>query len=111
MKKLLLALSILLLALPVFAAENTWTNVSMVDVACSTKAKANPDAHTRACALQCQGSGYGVLTAEGDFLKFDDAGNAKAVTALKGSKNADHLRVTVTGTREGNSIKVTALTM
>ena len=108
--KFLLAASVFMLALPAFA-EETWSNVAMVDVACSAKAKANPDAHTRACALQCQKSGFGVLTPDGDFLKLDDAGNAQAIAALKSVKTEDHLRVTVTGTRDGNTIKVKSLKM
>lgn len=111
MKRLMLAASLLWVALPLFAAEETWDNVAIVDVMCSAKAKAGPDSHTRACALQCQNSGFGVVTATGEFLKFDEAGNAKAVAVLKASKKGDHLRVAVTGTREGGTIKVASLTL
>ncbi len=110
MKKLMLLTSFLLLTTSVFAAEETWTNVSVVDVACSAKAKANPNAHTRGCALQCQNSGFGLITADGEFLKLDDAGNKKAIAAIKEGKNDDHLRFTVTGTRDGNTVKVSSLT-
>jgi len=101
----------LLLAFPALAAAETWTNVPLIDVACSarSKIKANPDAHTRDCALACSKSGYGILTADGTYLKFDEGGNAKALAALNDSQKADHLRVTVTGDREGGSIKVTDL--
>ena len=97
---------IMLFSAPLLCAAETWNNVSLVDVNCSAKAKDNPDGHTRKCALQCSKSGYGIVTADGSFLKFDSRGNEQAVAALKASHADDHLRATVTGDREGNTIKV-----
>jgi hypothetical protein len=111
MKRLAFMASILLLALPAFAGEKTWTNVAIVDVACSAKAKTDPDAHTKACATQCQKSGFGILTSDGSFLKFDENGNKQALSSIKDSKNADHLRATVTGERAGDIIKVKSIKM
>ena len=91
------------------AGAETWTNVSIVDTMCATKVKANPDKHTRACALQCSTGGYGIIAADGTFLTLDDAGNAKVVAALKASKKADHLRATVSGERSGDQIKVATI--
>lgn len=99
----------IVLAAPILCAAETWTEVPMVDAACSAKAKANPDAHTRECANACAKSGFGIVSATGDFLKFDAKGNEKAAAALRDTKKTDHLRVTVTGEREGDSIKVQAL--
>jgi hypothetical protein len=101
----------LLLALPALAAAETWSNVSLVDQSCATKAKVaeNPDGHTRDCALQCSKNGYGVFTADGKYLKFDAAGSEKALAALRASSQKDHLRVTVTGTVEGDTITVATL--
>ncbi len=98
------------LPLSAFAAE-TWKNVPVVDTKCISKVKANPDAHTTKCALQCEKGGYGLITSEGTYLKFDAAGNGKTVAALKATKKTDHLRATVTGEREGETIKVTSLTI
>jgi hypothetical protein len=99
----------MLFGAPLFCAAETWNNVSIVDVKCSAKVKDNPDAHTRKCALQCANSGYGIVTADGAFLKFDAQGNKRAVAALKASQAKDHLRATVTGDREGSTIKVNSL--
>jgi hypothetical protein len=98
------------LSLTAFAAE-TWKNVSVVDTNCIAKVKSNPDAHTTKCALQCQKGGYGLVTTDGTYLRFDAAGNEKAVAALKATQKTDHLRATVTGERDGETIKVTALTI
>jgi hypothetical protein len=98
-----------LLAVPVAWAGETWTGVSVVDTSCLEKVKADPDKHTKACALKCEKGGYGLLTAEGKYLKFDAAGNEKTVAALKASKRDDRLRATVVGEREGETIKVTSI--
>lgn len=104
MKKLFMLAA--LAALPVLAGAETWTDVSIVDVACSAKVKASPDTHTRACALQCSKSGYGIVTQDGSFLKFDQKGNDEALSALKNSAKKDHLRVTVNGELSGDTIHV-----
>jgi hypothetical protein len=101
--------SVCFLAATGVTAAESWTNVSLIDTMCSTKAKDKPDEHTKACALQCVKSGFGILAADGTFLRFDDAGNAKVVTALKATTKADHLRVSVTGERQGETIKVSSV--
>jgi len=113
MKKTVLALSAaaLSLALPLFAGVETWKNVPLIDTKCEPKVKADPDKHPRSCALMCAVSGYGILAADGTYLKFDDAGNQKALAALKASKKTDHLRATVTGERDGDTIKVQTLSL
>jgi hypothetical protein len=78
----------------------------MVDVSCSKKATANPDAHTRDCALACATSGFGIVTKDQQFLKFDAAGNARIADALKASSKKDHLRVNVDGDVQGDTLKV-----
>ena len=70
-----------LMAMPALAATQTFNDVSVVDVACSKKVAANADSHTRDCALMCEKSGYGIITADKKFLKFDADGNAKIVAA------------------------------
>lgn len=98
-----------LMVTPALAATKTFNDVSVIDVACSKKAAANADAHTKECALACEKSGYGVLTADKKFLKFDADGNAKMLEALKASDKTDHLRANVSGDVEGDTIKVTSV--
>jgi hypothetical protein len=109
-KKIGLVLGALLFAASVHVgAADTWTKVSIVDSMCALKVKADPDKHTRECAMQCAKGGYGIITADGTYLKFDQAGNEQALAILKGSKAVDHLRVTVTGTRKGDTIAVSSV--
>ncbi|HYK35082.1 hypothetical protein [Alloacidobacterium sp.] len=96
-------------AAPVFAFAASFENVAVVDVGCSKKVAANPDLHTRDCALQCAKSGFGIVTNDQKFLKFDAAGNAKILEALKASDKKDHLRVNVDGEVQGDTLKVSSI--
>ena len=98
-----------LLALP--ALGETFHDVAVVDKNCSTKAASNPNAHTRDCALKCASSGYGIITSDQKFLKFDAEGNAKLKEALQASNKKDHLRVDVSGDIENDTLKVKSVTL
>lgn len=97
-----------LCAMPAFAAA-TYENVPVVDVNCAKKTAADPDSHTRDCALKCAASGFGIVTEDQKFLKFDAAGNTKITEALKASDKKDHLRVDVQGDVQGDTLKVTSI--
>lgn len=112
MKKVLF-LMLVAAAVPFALRAETWKNVSLMDSACAAKAenKASPDAHTAKCAIQCAQSGYGILTKDGTFLKFDATGNAKVAAALKSTKQTDHLRVDVDGEQKGSEIVVKSVSL
>lgn len=112
MKKLL-CLVAAAIAFPMALEAETWKNVSLMDASCAGKSemKANPDAHSKTCAIQCQKGGYGILTSDGGFLKFDAAGNTKVEAALKATKKTDHLRVDVQGELKGSEIAVKSVSL
>ena len=96
-------------AMPALAAVENYKDVPVVDVNCSKKVAADPDSHPRTCALKCAASGYGIVTKDKQFLKFDAEGNTKIVEALKASDKKDHLRVDVSGDLQGDTLKVTSI--
>ncbi len=68
--------------------------------------------HKRSCLLMpsCQRSGFGVFTYDDlKFLRFDAAGNAKALALIQASKKQDDFRIEVTGELQGDTLKVSAL--
>ena|ERR1041385_7573580 len=79
---------------------------TVVDVMCRGKDLAG---HTRECSLSCAKSGFGVVTAEGKFLKFDESGNARTLSALKKLAKDKDLKAKVTGTLDGDLLKVDAI--
>ncbi|MBS1799743.1 MAG: hypothetical protein JSS95_07955 [Acidobacteria bacterium] len=112
MKKLVSLLTLAgLAAMPALASAASYHDVSVVDVSCSKKAAADPDAHTRECALKCAKSGYGIITSDQHFLKFDAEGNKKITEELKASGKKDHLRVNVEGDVEGDTLKVSSVSL
>jgi hypothetical protein len=113
MKRVLALMLLLAVAVPLVLRAETWKNVTLMDFACAGKAsvKANPDSHTTKCLLNCQPSGYGILTQDGAFLAFDEAGNTKVEEALKETKKTDHLRVSVEGEKNGNDILVNSISL
>jgi hypothetical protein len=98
MKKILLCGA----AFALVAAAETYTG-TVVDVMCKGKDLAG---HTRECALGCAKSGYGLVTSDGKFVKFDEAGNAKTLAALKAAKKDKDLKAKVDGKMEGDIIEV-----
>jgi len=101
-----IALSLILFAAPAIAAAAESVSGTVVDVMCRTKDLAG---HTRQCAVACARSGFGVVTTDGKFLKFDEAGNSKALAALKSLSKDKDLKAKVTGTVDGELIKVDAI--
>ena len=112
MKKVAL-LAILAMAAPLVLHAEVWKNVSLMDSMCASKdkVKKDPDSHAASCAVQCAKSGFGVLSADGKYLKFDQAGNDQVLAALKSTKKTDHLRVTVDGSLKGDTIEVKSVVL
>lgn len=92
----------------------------LVDKMCATgyvkdgdAAKANTKGakHTKACALEeeCAGSGYGLII-DGKYMKFDKDGDKMTTDFLNKSKKKDNLLVEVSGTKEGELLKVKSIT-
>jgi hypothetical protein len=85
----------------VLGAES-WTG-TVVDVMCKGKDLAN---HTTKCAVSCAKGGYGLVLPDGKFVKFDETGNAKALAALKTTTKEKDAKAKVTGSLDGEVIKV-----
>ena len=87
------------------ALAETWTG-TVVDVMCKNNDLAS---HTRDCAISCSRSGYGIVLADGKFVKFDEHGNAKALAALKASSKEKELKAKVSGTLKDDVIQVDSI--
>src|SRR5689334_18421200 len=90
------------LAMSAVAAAETWTG-TVVDVMCKNSDLAS---HTAKCAVECSKGGYGLVLGDGKFVKFNETGNAKALAALKATAKEKDLKAKVTGTLQGDVIKV-----
>lgn len=98
-----------LIAIPAGAAE-TWRHAPIMDKGCASKPNADLAAHQKSCAVQCGKSGFGIIV-DGKLVPFDEAGNQKALAALKASNRTSDLHATVTGERHGDTIAVQSITI
>ena len=98
-------LAVCLLALAGAACAESFSG-TVVDVMCRNKDLAS---HTRECAISCAKSGYGLVTADGKFLKFNEAGNARTLAALKKLDKDKDLKAKVTGTVNGDVLNVDSI--
>jgi hypothetical protein len=55
--------------------------------------------------------GYGIVTDDQKFYRFDDAGNKKALQLLKNIPDKDNLKVIVSGDIDGDIIKVDRMSL
>ena len=110
----LLVIALALVSLPL-AAENV--EGILVDKACSgkivEKGYGAAKMHTKMCALMdgCKASGFGVVTADGKFLKLDAEGDKQAVKALEATDKNDNITVKVDGEVSGGNLKVKSLSL
>lgn len=93
--------------LSTLALAETWSG-TLVDVNCKAKDLAT---HTKKCAVGCAKSGYGLMLSDGKFVKLDEEGNTKALAALKAYEKDTDLKATVSGTLDGDVIKVSSIDM
>ena len=114
MKKLVLFLFVILSASS-FAADTTLKGY-LVDTACVMDEGKEPGfgaKHTKLCLRMsdCVKSGYGVLTEDQKYIKFDDAGNEQAKKIIAHLTKDNNIKVTVTGTVDGDKVAVTKITL
>ena len=116
-RKTLLLGMILLLAGIALAREGKSVKLTgyIIDNACSARASSENGAekvknHTVKCAMMpnCAKSGYAVF-ADNKLYKLDEAGNKKAAEILKNTKAEKGIQVSVEGTLDGDTLKVTSL--
>ena len=96
-----------------FAADTTVKGY-LVDLACAREEgqKANFGAkHAKDCLEMpdCAKSGYGVLTDDKKIVQFDAAGNQQARKFIADLKKEKDLKVSVTGTVNGDSMSVSKI--
>jgi type 1 fimbria pilin len=115
-RKVLALTTVVLMAGVLFAQDKTVTITgNLMDNACAESAKdiaTRAKNHSTSCALMdgCEKSGYAVYAADNKLYKLDDKGNGLAAGVLKNTKTAKGVKVSVEGTLDGDTIKVTKLT-
>ena len=107
----------LTLAVGVFAAfsyAENWTG-KLIDAACHDQQKPAADSKEKSNLASCEASAsttsFAIQTADGKVYKLDAAGNAKASTALKGNPANKAPSAEVSGSMEGQTVKVDSISV
>jgi hypothetical protein len=109
MKRLMIvAVVVLALASLGVAGEKATLSGYLVDKMCGAKPERAAN-HSKSCTEKCAGSGLGVV-ADGKFVSFDEKGNQLGADLLKNSKQTKGVKVTVEGTQDGETLKVSKIT-
>jgi len=117
LKKLALILTTLVLlgamVASAFAADTTVKGY-LVDRACAFDDGNKPGfgaKHSKGCLQMpdCEKSGYAVLTEDKKVIVFDFSGNQQARKFIAALTKKNDIRVTVTGTLNGDEIKVSKI--
>jgi hypothetical protein len=106
------------LALGMFAAlgyAENWTG-KLVDASCHDKSQQNPadskqTSDLATCAATASTTSFAIQTSDGKVYKLDASGNAKASTALKGNPDNKNATATVSGTMDGQTVKVDSISV
>ena len=104
MKTIVKAVSVLCLGSLLCLAE-TWSG-KVVDAACKDQAAAAPTPAPAACEPTASTVAFGIELPDGKVLKLDSAGNTKAAEAMKNNAGKSSLQATVTGSMDGQTVKV-----
>ena len=86
-------------------------NGHLMDTMCAAKKLDQASSHTAQCMKDCATSGFGLVTKDGKYLKFNEGGNAKALKTLKADNRQANLQVKVTGELKGSVIRVDSIAM
>jgi hypothetical protein len=95
-------------------AEN-WTG-KLVDATCQDRSQQNPadskqNTDLTSCAATASTTSFAIQTSDGKVYKLDASGNAKASTAMKGNPDNKNATATVSGTMEGQTVKVDSISV
>jgi hypothetical protein len=114
MKTIAKAVSVLCLGSVLCLAE-TWSG-KVVDAACKDQAAAPsaPGAQpgspvANACEPTASTVAFGIELQDGKVLKLDSTGNAKAAEAIKNNAGKPAPQATVTGSMDGQTLKVESI--
>lgn len=83
----------------------------LMDTMCAAKKLDQASSHTAQCMKDCARSGFGLVTKDGNYLKFNESGNAKALKALQADDREANLLVKVSGELKGGVIRVESIRM
>ena len=93
----------------------SWTG-KLIDATCHDRSQQNPaeskqKSDLASCDASASTTSFAIQTSDGKVYKLDASGNAKASTALKGNSDSKNPIATVSGSMEGQTVKVDSISV
>ena len=114
--KSIVKLSLALAVFATFSYAESWTG-KLIDAACHDRSQQKPDADSKeksdlaSCEASASTTSFAIQTADGKVYRLDAAGYAKASTALKGNPANKAPSAEVSGSMEGQTVKVDSISV
>ena len=115
---LVLVLSFMAVALPLFAAGNVVeVKGHLIDIACWKEGSGDTakmlKEHSKDCLLmdECVKSGYAIVTPAGKVYKLDAASNTKAAAWIKSTDHKTDWTVNAQGSVTGNTLTLSSIVL
>ncbi len=96
------------------ASDQTTVKGYLIDASCQAKHSGESgfaEGHDKDCLQMCAKSGYGVLTDEGKYVKFDADGNKKVETFIKETEHDSDWKVEVNGEMKGELMSIASISL
>jgi hypothetical protein len=115
MMKTVAKLGFVLGAFAAMGYAESWTG-KLIDATCHDRSQQNPaeskqKSDLASCDASASTTSFAIQTADGKVYKLDASGNAKASTALKGNPDAKNPMATISGSMEGQTVKVDSISV
>ena len=91
-------------------AADSW-NGKLIDAACYSKNQKSPADSKETCGASASTTSFAIQTADGKVYSLDATGNSKAATALRGNPDNKSPEATVSGSMEGQTVKVESISV
>jgi hypothetical protein len=113
--KTIVKLGLALSVFGVLAYAESWSG-KLVDAACHDRSQQSPadskqKSDLASCAASASTTSFAIETSDGKVYKLDASGNAKASTALKGNPANKSPMATVSGSMDGQTVKVDSISI
>ena len=110
--KTITKLGVVLCVAAALSYAESWTG-KLIDAPCHDRSlpPGQSKSPAESCAATSSTTSFAIQTADGKVYKLDASGNAKAANALRGNPDSKDASVTVSGTMDGQTVKVDSIDM
>jgi hypothetical protein len=110
--KTIAKLGLVLCLAAAFSYADSWTG-KLIDAPCHDRSlqPGQSKSSAESCVATTTTTSFAIETSDGKVYKLDASGNAKAASVLRGNPDAKEPSVTISGSMDGQTVKVDSIDM